>query len=440
MILGSIFLGVLPHAVWAQANCQVLPGGGGDANCAGVRICLPGVPKKLLPKIPQARPGYCGSKVDLIVMHTTHGGEQGANDLWNYFASGDRYASTQLVVGRDGSMLQMLDLFSDKSEVGHAVGGANDRSISIELNNPGNYQSRGQVPPAQYQNALRLVKTLMQTYKIPLSGVVSHGSLGGGAGDPGEGFMRDFKADLPAAQGLDGSVGFPVGTGDGTGSGTGTGRSSSVSCFTTRVGDPTGPSPTLPPECLASSGTTGSGGTTINGPVNPNATCPGRGPITCGTQSAGCHCSASYQSSVCGGSCGWCQPPDDSSRWAIDISNSLDAPVYIPKVSINGQAHDVTCRGYGNFRGSTEPNQIIEVLSCADDVTGQPIWMQFHHSKASNPLTVGATYKSGQIIGRSAAFEVLGSGPHVHFQIGVGGPCGAGGTNNCRNANEYVSC
>lgn len=427
----------LPVSVFAQTECETVSGSGptlGDSSCGSQRICFPGIPRKLLPMINAARPGYCGSGLTRIVMHTTHGSEQGANDLWNYFASGARYASTQFVVGRDGSMLQMLDMFADRAEVGHAVGGHNDNTVSIELNNPGNYSSRSQVPEAQYQNALRMVKTLMQTYNIPISGVVSHGSLGGGAGDPGEGFMRDFVADLPAAQALDGSVTFP---GEGTSTTGASQTASDVSCVITQVGDPAEPHPPLPPECIASSGVSTGGD---NGPVNPNATCPGVGPITCGTQSAGCHCSASYQSGVCGGSCGWCQPPDDSSRWAIDISNPLDGPVYIPKVSISGQAHDVTCKGYGNFHGSTEPNQIIEVLSCSDNVTNQPIWMQFHHSKASNPLTEGATYKSGDAVGRSASFQVLNSGPHVHFQIGVGGPCGAGGTTNCRNANEYVSC
>lgn len=267
LLLGLHFS--FPSGASAQAGCLVVSGGGGDADCSGTRICLPGVPKKLLPKIPEARPGYCGDKVDLIVMHTTHGGEQGAMDLWNYFASGSRYASTQLVVGRDGSMLQMLDLFSDKSEVGHAVGGANDRSISIELNNPGNYSSKAQVPTEQYQNALRLVKTLMQTYNVPISGVVSHGSLGGGAGDPGDGFMRDFVADLPGAQALDGSVTFPGESTTTTGSSQ---TATDASCVITKVGEPEGDPPPLPPECFAT--TTGEGFTPVGGSCQPVTSFP----------------------------------------------------------------------------------------------------------------------------------------------------------------------
>lgn len=185
----------------------------------------------------------------MIVMHTTHGGENTANDLWNYFASGDRFASTQFVVGRDGSMMQMLDMFTDQVEVGHAVGGYNDRSVSIELNNPGNYSSKSEVPPAQYEAALRMVKSLMQTYSISTTGVVSHGSLGGGAGDPGEGFMRDFIADLPNAQPLDGS---PIGNGS-TQQG-GTGKRTDTACVITRVGEPTTEKPPLPSECLGSGG------------------------------------------------------------------------------------------------------------------------------------------------------------------------------------------
>ncbi len=182
-------------------------------------------------------------------------------------------------------------------------------------------------------------------------------------------------------------------------------------------------------------------------PPNPNATCPGVGPITCGTKQGSaaapaCHCTASYQASACswnGGKCDYCAPGVDSASYAIDITNPLNGPVYIPKISINGEAHSVTCKGYANQTG-VEPEQVIEIVSCSDDVTDEPIWMQFHHSRKSNPIEINKYYKSGDVVGYSGSFQVFNSGPHVHFQIGVGGPCGFDGIQGCRNADQYVQC
>lgn len=189
-------------------------------------------------------------------------------------------------------------------------------------------------------------------------------------------------------------------------------------------------------------GTTGGGSTgTTSDPVNPDATCPGTGPITCGTLSQGCHCSDSYNTNVCGegNTCSWCIAGQDSSKYAIDITNPLDGPAYVPKVSIGGQAHSVTCKGYADIPGEAEPSQSIKVLSCADDTTGESVWMQFHHSKLSDAAVTGRSFRTGDVVAHSAPFEKLSSGPHVHFQIGIGGPCGSDMT-GCRNANEFVQC
>lgn len=192
---------------------------------------------------------------------------------------------------------------------------------------------------------------------------------------------------------------------------------------------------------------TGEKTTSTTNPPNPNATCPGVGPITCGTKQGSavapaCHCTAAYQSSVCsmyGGTCDYCAPGVDSASYAIDITNPLNGPVYIPKISINGEAHSVTCKGYSNQTGK-EPDQVIQIVSCSDDVTDEPIWMQFHHSRKSSPVEINKYYKSGDVVGYSGSFQVFNSGPHVHFQIGVGGPCGFDGIQGCRNADQYVQC
>ena len=176
-------------------------------------------------------------------------------------------------------------------------------------------------------------------------------------------------------------------------------------------------------------------------PVNPDATCPGVGPVTCGTLAQGCHCSPDYNALVCGdgNTCSWCIAGQDSSKYAIDITNPLGGPAYVPKISVGGQAHTATCKGYADIPGDAEPHQSIKVLSCVDETTGDAVWMQFHHSMLSDTTVAGRSFKTGDVVAHSAPFEVLKSGPHVHFQIGIGGPCGSDMT-GCRNANEFVQC
>lgn len=220
-------------------------------------------------------------------------------------------------------------------------------------------------------------------------------------------------------------------------------------CVVTKVGDPDSSVPV--PTCQGKGITQAPRPTGFDkdiGDSRGNATCPGEGPVTCGTLSEGCHCSTSYQTSVCGGSCSYCAPGIDSASYAIDITNPLNGNVYVPVVFIpqSGESHTVTCKGYDNYgdatdgsEPTTEKGQIIQTLSCADDKTDQPIWMHFHHSERRFPVDIGRIYRSGDVVGKSAAFEVFKSGPHVHFQIGIDAQCESD-TIGCKNASQYVQC
>lgn len=221
---------------------------------------------------------------------------------------------------------------------------------------------------------------------------------------------------------------------------------SAISCWLTAIGNPGDPAPVLPPECTPQNNQGTEGGS------KADATCPGNGPVTCGSlyASAPCHCSQDYQNNVegCNGSCSWCQPPGQaSSAFAIDISNPEDASVYIPKIHIPGASdtHSLTCMGYdADISGTYEPTQIIQTVSCADDVTDEAVWLHFHHSSGDTPTIPDKIYKTGDAVGKSGAFVLHPKiGTHVHFQIGVDGPCEEhvpGSTNGCKPADDYVQC
>jgi len=111
-------------------------------------------------------------------------------------------------------------------------------------------------------------------------------------------------------------------------------------------------------------------------------------------------------------------------------------------ISVGGEAHSVTCFGYGDgcpndVTGATCTVQIWQILSCRDDVTGGAVWMQFHHSNIKMRTRIDDKYQSGDQIGVSDPYEGVGS--HVHFQLGIGGHCGSD-PSGCVNSNEYIKC
>lgn len=201
-----------------------------------------------------------------IVMHTTQG-ITNVDSLYSFFGSGGGGNGTgsHFGIGSDGRIIQMVEMGKTQVEFAQAVGGIPDH-ISIEMastEDHTNYSSKQDMinttSQAEYDSALKLVKALMQQYNLPLSNVVSHEEMGGGGGDPGQGWMADFRADLPNATPLDSSTG---------GTASNSGSASSTSCVVTKVGNPKDPPPPLPANCSTSQGGNSSGSSVGGGSSN----------------------------------------------------------------------------------------------------------------------------------------------------------------------------
>jgi hypothetical protein len=209
------------------------PGGavvsdGSPTQCTNVGEPIElGYTKKLLP-LPQennckgtktescGRPGTCIQPAK-IVIHTTAGPSTKAEDTYRFFAGGAGGAGTgtQFVIGKEGEVIQMAELFKDQVETTRGVQNYSDH-ISIEVVDDNVYGSKNEAPAVQYASLIKLVKQLMQQYNIPLGdlqydwkspnneknmslgkGVYGHYQLNPQTKtDPGINFMRDLRKDL----------------------------------------------------------------------------------------------------------------------------------------------------------------------------------------------------------------------------------------------------
>lgn len=203
--------------------------------CSGTPITIAGE-KRLLPLPSQktadgkitcsdtlteacGRPGECVVPRK-IVLHTT-AGFVNMNELYNFFANGSPSSGgyngvgSHFAVGKDGQVLQMVEMYPDKTEKAYAVANYGDH-ISVEINHSGVYSDKNAAPGEQYRAVLGLVKKLMSQYSIPLgnleytwkamsnqpdptagSGVFGHYQLNpSNRTDPGIGFFRDLRNDL----------------------------------------------------------------------------------------------------------------------------------------------------------------------------------------------------------------------------------------------------
>lgn len=251
ILLFTLFLTILLLPVLLVLSTPVFA----DGACSGTPISIPGVQKKLIP-LGTGRQNQC-MKPKNIIMHTTDG-KLTAEDTYTYFAGGasGRNVASQFVVGNDGKVIQMGELTNQGADIMYHVAFNNTGSIGIEQGATTEYSSKNAAPQVQYQASLKLVQFLMKEYNIkpqdvkygpdwiaPANSGVSYPSgiyghyqlnpLGKDARtDPGQGWMKDFFKDLGSGIGASGSAG-----------------GNTTSCVITKVGNPTYPSPTLPPEC-----------------------------------------------------------------------------------------------------------------------------------------------------------------------------------------------
>ncbi len=216
--------------------CLPAPGTSGGSSgtlCEGTQINL-GYEKKLLP-LPNekmlggsdlcsatatgscGRPGKCIEPRMIVIHTTTESDDYDSNYWYEYFASGakNRGVGTQFVIDQNGKVLQMMELLEDRVEAGRHVKNYNDEAIGIELVDEDVFSAKSEVPTAQYEAALKLVRELMSQYNIPLGdveadwqaasnsyvnsspGVYGHYQLNPvDRADPGENFFAQFREDL----------------------------------------------------------------------------------------------------------------------------------------------------------------------------------------------------------------------------------------------------
>lgn len=197
------------------------------SQCSGTQVSF-NAPKKLLPLPSQGncantltescgRPGRC-VKPNKIVLHIT-AGILGAEDIYQYFSSGanGNGVGSHFMVASDGKVLQMVEMFQDKVEVAYAVANYGDH-ISIEIGRRTVFSGKDDVPPAQHQATVNLVRALVRQYNIPLGnleytwtsatngpdqiaqGILGHYQLNpygiDKRTDPGAGYLRDIREEL----------------------------------------------------------------------------------------------------------------------------------------------------------------------------------------------------------------------------------------------------
>lgn len=223
-------LDIAKEAEACKLTTPLVAGGGSSSICSGTPISLD-IPKKFLPKPEDkatclgtqteacGRPGTCVSNPTRIVLHTT-AGTLDAEGTYQYFAngSGGRGVGSHFIIGKDGQTLQLVETLENKIEVAWAVANYADH-ISLEIVHSGVYSSKAEAPAVQYQATIDLVKKLMHQYNIPVGNIDYDWRANGGRsddatseattgvyghyqlnpvtrGDPGVGFLRDFRADL----------------------------------------------------------------------------------------------------------------------------------------------------------------------------------------------------------------------------------------------------
>lgn len=189
-------------------------------------VSLENVEKRLLPdpstaSCQQTETGTCGRslervKPNKIVMHTTQGITD-ADGIFEYFNSGsdNRGVGSHFMIGTDGKIIQMVELFKDSVEYAQAVGGYQNH-ISIEMGSRSDYDGKDAMTSEQYNAAKGLVAALMEKYNIPkgsieyesitgngmtiddeVQGIFGHYQLNPGSRtDPGQTWLRDFRKEF----------------------------------------------------------------------------------------------------------------------------------------------------------------------------------------------------------------------------------------------------
>ncbi len=115
--------------------------------------------------------------VDCIVLHSTAQHSLGATV--QVFEDPNSHVSAHFVVGKDGTVVQMVPLTKRAWHAGTSrldgVDGVNDYSIGIEMSNLDN--GRDPYPLSQYKAVAEIIRRCRKHYYIPDNRIVSHAEI-----------------------------------------------------------------------------------------------------------------------------------------------------------------------------------------------------------------------------------------------------------------------
>ena len=129
------------------------------------------VERQLLPVNEYSRPGEKLTAVNGVVVHYTGNPGTTAEQNRSYFAglaqSGETYASSNVVIGLEGEILECVPL----DEVAYASSQRNYDTLSIEVCHP---DDTGEFTQASYDALVKLVQWLVDTYGLERDQILRH--------------------------------------------------------------------------------------------------------------------------------------------------------------------------------------------------------------------------------------------------------------------------
>lgn len=162
---------------------------------------------------PNFRPRPDGAATDMLVIHYT-GMRTGAAALAR-LCDPDVEVSAHYLIEEDGRVFGLVEEADQAWHAGVAswrgAGNINDRSIGIELVNPGHEYGYRPFPDAQMAALIGLARDVLTRHDIPVRNIVGHSDVAPARKrDPGE--LFDWRGLAAAGIGA-----WPAGAGDGAG-------------------------------------------------------------------------------------------------------------------------------------------------------------------------------------------------------------------------------
>ena len=129
------------------------------------------ITQELLPINPYSRPGEALEEVNGVVVHYVGNPGTTAQQNNSYFrnlaTTGETYASSHFLIGLDGEIICNVPL----DEIAYCTGPRNVDTISIECCHP---DDTGAFTQATYDSLIKLVRWLMDEYRLDTDQVIRH--------------------------------------------------------------------------------------------------------------------------------------------------------------------------------------------------------------------------------------------------------------------------